>query len=173
MENMEQLMCEVCNGKRLVTEEEMKKYIEYRQVWNMDANDENMFEHFNRVDKKVCSGNLFHEYAWNLDFYESMLLLAQKINSSDLNLTRNKNEIVDLERRISIIEENSSKELAIIQEEFDKKMKELNDKKDKSIEELRVTIEKNKSDNEKISKETPELEQTILNRTGQNWKEWV
>lgn len=173
MENIEQLACKVCASKRLVTEEEMKKYIEYRDMWNIDTDDDSMFEHFNRVDKKTCPGNNFHEYSWNMDFYENMLLLSQKIRSRDLNLTRNNNENIELEKRIATIEDSSSKELANIQEEYDLKIKELNEKKDKSIEELRVKIEKNRMDNEKIEKEAPELEQTILKQSGQPWKEWL
>lgn len=173
MENMEQLTCKICAKKRLVTEEEMKKYIEYRLLWGIDADDENMFVHFNRVDKKTCPGNKFHEYGWNMDFYENMLLLTRKRKTGDINLTRNNNENIDLEKRISAIMESSSNELKKLQEELNGKIIEISEKREKAIEELRAKIEKNKKSNEEIEKETPELEQTILSQTGQTWKEWL
>lgn len=173
MENIEQLTCKICAKKRLVTEEEMRKYVEYRLLWEIDSDDDNMFVHFNRVDKKTCPGNKFHEYGWNMDFYENMLLLTRKLKNGDINLTRNNNENIDLEKRIVAIEESSSKELANILEETDRKIKEINEKKDKAVEELRNKIEKNRKDNEKLEKEAPELEQNILNQSGQSWKEWL
>lgn len=173
MENMEQLTCKICAKKRLVTEEEMKKYIEYRLLWGIDADDENMFVHFNRVDKKTCPGNKFHEYGWNMDFYESMLLLTRKRKTGDINLTRNNNENIELEKRISAIMESSSNELKKLQEELNGKIIEISEKREKAIEELKSKIEKNKKSNEEIEKETPELEQSIQKRSGQSWKEWL
>lgn len=169
----EQLKCKICNNKRPITKEEINKYIEYRDIWNIDTDDENMFSHFNIVDKKTCPGNKLHDYEWNMDFYEEMLKLTRKRKNGELDLTRNNNEISELEKRIESIEKNDSNEIEKLKEETEQKIKELTENKNKKIEELKNKIEKNKQDSEKIEKENPELEQTILNQTGQSWKKWL
>lgn len=146
---MQQLECKICKTKRELTEEEIREAVELIDKRNLKP--DSMFKIWNIFDGDVCPEGGTHEYRWNNEFFEKMMDDAEKVRDSELQITKNTNENIDLTNKIEQLKA-----------ETENKIKEMTER-----------IEKNKESNIQTSQSTQEIKDNTLKVSGREWKKWL
>lgn len=159
-EDKAQLKCQICDSKRLLTEEEITESIKVLTIRNLKP--DQILNIWSAYDGDTCPEGGNHNYEWNPAFREDIMDKANKRRKGDLDIVKYDNECEELTK--------ASEKLV---EDTELKVKELTAYRDKILQETHdkiAAIEVTMSD---IAIANPALEEEILKTSGRDWKGWL
>jgi len=159
-ENKEQLKCQICDSKRLLTEEEITESINVMRIRNLKP--DQILNIWSAYDGDTCPEGGNHNYEWNPEFREYIMDKANTRRKADLDIVKYNNECEELARASEKLEADT-----------ELKVKEIYASKDKKIAEIHDKITQNENTICDLQMSNPVLEEEILKTSGRDYKGWL
>jgi hypothetical protein len=159
-EDKAQLKCQICDSKRLLTEEEITESVITMKEHNLKP--DQILNIWSAYDGDTCPEGGNHNYEWNPAFREDIMDKANKRRKADLDIVKYNNEYEELTKASEKLEADAVQKLKEIMENRDKKLQEIHDK-----------IERNKDIIYELGISNPALEEEILKTSGRDWRGWL